>query len=211
MKKSKIIPGMVLLGITLLTLTGCNIFDDLLGTKDFGQYTSITFQIIATYGGVNSEGIHKLSINNNVLNNAYFVFDTTSGCDESCSGAIYENPITLTATINATTCTATQQYIDWIYWKYNNNSNNCKCLVTSYQASIIDYTFEEGKDDPGTPIINGLDQLETFENCTGTFSTDCETSVTLNFSSPNQSGAKKSSAAVVVVRKQVCSPEPINK
>ena len=181
----------------ILLLSGCTIFDDIFGSKDYGAYTSITFQIRATYGGVNSEGIHKFVINDQVLNNSYFVFNVLNGCNETCSGAIYESTYTFTATINSTTCTATQQYIDWKYWTYNNNATNCKCLITSYEASITGYTYEEGKDDPGTPNITGLDQLENLENCTGTFSTDCETTVTLHFSSPHATQKIQASPSVI--------------
>lgn len=198
--------GIVVIFIGILSFTGCNLIDDLLGSKDYGQYTSITFQIIVTYGGVNSEGTHKLTVNNNVLNNSYFLFNVNSGCNETCSGAIYEDPYTFTVTINSTSCTATQQYIDWIYWTYNYTGTNCKCLITSYHASIVSYTYEDGKDDPGTPIISGLDQLEAFENCSGNFSTDCETTVTLNFSSLYSGQNQQSSTATAVQVKQICSP-----
>lgn len=193
--------------LSVIMFAGCNLFDDLIGSKDYGQYTSITFRINATYGGVNSEGTHKFTVNGQILDNSYFVYNVTNGCNDTCSGAIYEDPKTFEVTINSNTCTATQRYIDWIYWHYNNNGSNCKCLVTSYQASIISYTYEEGKDDPGTPIISGLDQLEAFENCTGNYSTDCETTVTLNFSSANNRGQKLQSSTVEAVSvKQVCSP-----
>lgn len=208
MKKSGFFSALVAMAVVILSLSGCNFFDDLLGNKDVGQYTSITFRITATYGGVNSEGTHKFTVNNNVLNNDYFVFNTTSGCNDTCSGAIYEDPVTMEITINSNTCSATQEYINWTYWTYNNNGTNCKCLVTSYEAAIIGYTYEEGQDDPGTPIISGLEQLEAFENCSGTFSTDCETTVTLNFSSPHSTGAQKSPTPVVAVGKQICSPGP---
>lgn len=207
MKKSFFHLLAIITFLGIMTFTGCNIFDDLIGSKDYGQYTSITFRIIATYGGVNSEGTHKLTVNGQVLNNAYFVYNVTDGCNETCSGAIYENPMTFDVTINSTTCTATQSYIDWIYWKYNYSGSNCKCLVTSYQASIVSYTYEQDKDDPGNPVISGLDQLEAFENCSGNFSTDCETTTTLNFSSPYNTGQSlQSSTATAVSVKQICSP-----
>lgn len=208
MKKSFFRLIIVISFLSIITSSGCNFFDDLFGSKDYGQYTSITFRIIATYGGVNSEGTHKFTVNGQVLDNSYFVYNVTDGCNETCSGAIYEDPKTFDVTINSNTCTATQRYIDWIYWHYNNNGSNCKCLVTSYQASIVSYTYEEGKDDPGSPIISGLDQLEAFENCTGNYSTDCETTVTLNFSSAYSTGQNLQTSAVEAVSvKQVCSPE----
>ena len=89
---------------------------------------------------------------------------------------------------------------------FDNNGSNCKCLITSYQASIVSYTYEEGKDDPGSPVISGLDQLEAFENCIGNYSTDCETTVTLNFSSPYTGQNQQSSTATAVQVKQICSP-----
>jgi hypothetical protein len=210
MKKSMFHLLVIASFLAILSTAGCSIFDDLTGSKDYGAYTGITFRIIVTYGGVNSEGTHELTVNGQVLDNSYFVYNSTAGCDESCSGAIYENPKTFEVTINSTSCTATQRYVDWIYWHYNNNGSNCKCMTTSYQASIISYTYEEGKDDPGSPIISGLEQLEAFENCTGNFSTDCETTVTLNFSSAYNTGQNVQSSAVDAVSvKQVCSPEKI--
>jgi hypothetical protein len=188
----------------LLSLSGCNIFDDIFGSKDYGAYTSITFQIRATYGGVNSEGFHKFTVNNQVLNNSHFVFNVLSGCNDTCSGAVYQDTLTFTATIDSSTCTATQQYIDWIYWKYNNNSTNCKCLTTSYEASVTGYTYEDGKDDPGTPVISGLEQLEALNNCSGNFSTDCETTVTLRFTSSHAAEKIQAIPSAVQV-KQFCS------
>ena len=208
MKKVLFIFISIIIVVFLMSLPSCNVIEDIFGGGDYGNYTSITFQITVTYGGENSNGRHKLTINNQVLHNHLFKFHVEDDCDDDiCEDAVYENALTFNVTINSATTTATQEYLDWAYWKIKPTGTTCKCLATTYQASIVSYTYEDGKDDPGTPIIGGFEQLENWDidtHCTGGATNDCIISVTLTFTSSKATGAIESGPVSAVQAKKEC-------
>lgn len=189
----------------LMPTTSCK---DIFGGGDYGEYTSITFRLTVTYGGQNSDGRHKLTINNQVLHNHIFAFHVQDDCDDDiCEDAVFEDSLTFTVTINSNTTTAVQEYLNWAYWKIKPVGATCKCLTTTYQANIVSYTYEEGKDDPGTPVIGGFEQLENWDSdtyCTEGNVNDCIISATLTFTSSKAIGTVQSKPVTAVQIKKEC-------
>jgi hypothetical protein len=208
MKKAIFIFISIIVVVFLISTTSCKFIEDIFGGGDYGNYTSITFRVTVTYGGENSEGTHKLTIDNQVLHNHQFKFHVEDDCDDDiCEDAVFEDALTFTVTINSATTTATQEYLNWKFWKIKPVGTSCKCLTTTYQANIVSYTYEDGKDDPGTPIIGGFDGLENWDfdsHCTGGDTNDCTISVTLTFTSPKATGAVQNGPVTAVQSKKEC-------
>jgi len=208
MKKALFVFASIIIVIFLISTTSCKA---IFGGGDYGNYTSITFRLTVTYGGQNCDGRHRLTINDKVLHNHIFKFYVEDDCDDDiCEDAVYENTLNFEVTINSNTTTATQEYLDWAYWKIRPTGTTCKCLTTSYEANIVSYTYEEGKDDPGTPVIGGFEQLENWDidtYCTGGAVNGCTFSATLTFTSSKATGTVKSTPVRAVQIKKDCLEE----
>lgn len=172
---------------------GCKVIEDvenLIGEKDYGNYTSITIRITVAYKGLNSTGIRKLTIGNEVKVNENYSFGGTATMGSTCEDAILDKTFSFDITITTTSLPVKQEYFDWDYLKFATNKTNVKMLCTEWSGSIVSYLYVSGKDDPGSPVIDGFDALNGFnvdDHCQkdGVRRHDCETSVDLSFSSPH--------------------------
>lgn len=186
----------------LLLLPGCKKVIDKITGKDYGKYTSITVRITINYKGLNSKGIRKFSVDDVAQVNEYFSIAGTPTMNSTCDDSILDKTHVLELTITKTTMEVLQQYFDWDYTKWKWNSTNVKMLCTKYKGEIVSYQYESGKDDPGTPLITGLDDLvgwTTESNCTKAGRMhNCNIGATLTFGSPytTQNNAAKSTAFV---------------
>ena len=79
-------------------------------------------------------------------------------------------------------------YLNWDYYSFKSPGTNYKVLCTNWNISVEKYEYEEGKDDPGTPVLSGLDQLSLDMDSDCVQKTqrvhDCTTTATITFSAP---------------------------
>lgn len=184
--------------LLIIGFSGCKTIEEIITGKDYGNYTSITVRISVNYKGLNSSGTRNLTLAGNVvLNEKFQIFGTATG-NETCDDAILDKSHTFEVTISTTSMEVISQFINWDYTVWNNNKTNWKMLCTEWSGSIVSYTYEAGKDDPGSPVISGFDLLNGFtidNHCTsnGGRVHDCEIAVNLTFASAYTS--KDSNAA----------------
>ena len=176
MKKSVII--LCTLVFTIF-LSQCKTIDDIIDSKDYGAYTSITIQFSVSFRGLNSIGHRTVSVHDVEYVDENFTYSKKySTSDEYvCENADVDKTHTFQVTLNVTSFKIALAYNDWDYYGYVNNAVNYKLLCSEWTASIVGYTYTNGKDDPGTPLVNGLDklQLDLDNHCTGTRVHDCLT------------------------------------
>ena len=188
MKKLLFMISTLLCILLLIGLTGCTKVKELITGKDYGNYTSITVRITVNYKGLNSTGIRKLTLAGDVSLNEKYTIAGTATTDSTCDDAILDKSYSFDVTISSTTLNVISEYINWDYTKYKRIGTNVKMLCTEWGGSIVSYTYEAGKDDPGSPVISGFDLLNGFDienHCVADGRQhDCTLEVDLTLSSP---------------------------
>ncbi len=187
MKKLLFLISALLCIYLLISLPGCTKVKELITGKDYGNYTSITVRITVNYKGLNSTGIRKLTLGGNVALNENYTIAGTATMDSTCEDAILDKAYSFDVTISTTTLNVISEFINWDYTKYKKIGTNVKMLCTEWGGSIVSYTYEDGKDDPGSPVISGFDLLNGFNiqnHCVADGRQhDCILAVDLTFSS----------------------------
>jgi hypothetical protein len=135
--------------------------------KPKGAYTSITVKVDVTFKGLNSKTYHTVDLNSvNKLNEHVDypqpVPDPSKCTDPNtdfCPTANLSQSYSWTVETDGKTLDIVQKYIDWEFYSFGGGTN-CKILCASYNFSIVSYKWESGKKDPGSPAVEGIDQLE---------------------------------------------------
>ncbi len=181
-------------------LSQCKAIQDILDPeKDYGEYTSITLQFTITFKGLNSTGQRSVKVHETTHINEGFVYTKkySQSDDINCNNAETDKTHTFQTTVNAKAFKIILAYNDWAYYGVVNNGTNYKLLCSDWTASIVSYTYTSGKDDPGSPLVNGLDQLNlnVDNHCTGTIVHDCLTEADISVTR-NTTKDKKHSTSV---------------
>jgi len=186
--------------LLLISLPGCKTVKELIEGKDYGNYTGITVRINVNYKGLNSTGIRKLTLAGNVALNENYTIAGTATMNSTCEESILDKSYSFDVTITTTTLKAVSEFINWDYTKFKKTGTNVKMLCTEWSGSIVSYTFESGKDDPGSPVISGFDLLNGLDIETHCVADgrqhDCRLEVDLTFSSPYTNTDKKAAEYV---------------
>lgn len=87
------------------------------------------------------------------------------------------------------------------------NKTNVKTLCTEYSGEIVSYQYESGKDDPGTPVITGFDDLTGWTadtHCTRDGRQhNCNIGATLTFASPYTTKEKRAASTFYSSQKKI--------
>ena len=204
MKKILILISVLLCFLLIIGFSGCKTVKDIISGKDYGAYTSIVVKIAADYYGMNSTGFRKLTINGNVAYNDKFTIFGTAFLGADCPDEqIFSKSYSVDTTLTSTSMTLIVEFINWDYTKFKKFGDNLKMLCTIWSGSIVSYTYEAGKDDPGTPIISGFDLLNNLDlvaDCTNNGRiTNCKHEVEITFSSPHTTTDKNASDFVSAI------------
>lgn len=197
MKRSILIAAIVL---SILFLSQCKAIKDIIDPeKDYGAYTSVTLQFTVTFKGLNSTGQRKVKVNDGTYINEGFVYTRkySDSADIICENAETDKTHTFQVTVNATDFKIILSYTDWAYHGFVNNGTNYKLLCSEWSASIVSYTYTDGKDDPGTPLVSGLDSLalNIDNHCTGTIVHDCQTEADISISRNTAASGNQTASA----------------
>ena len=162
-----------------------------------GDYTSITVRVEVEYKGLNGKGVRKLWINNVEKLNENFSYPQDADANSSCSDATkIENRGPWTYTSSSGQVTLKELWDNWDYFTHKSGGVlNRKVICTSWTVTIDSYEWDKGRD-PGTPVVNGLNNLtmDINSDCTDLsfWVTRCENEGVLTFSTPAEFGKKSS-------------------
>jgi tetratricopeptide (TPR) repeat protein len=163
--------------------------------KAKGAYTSITVKVDVTFKGKNSKTYHTLDLNGVQYLSEHVEYSQPvdnpcpGDCDanDECPTANVSQSYSYTVDTDGKSLDVVQRYIDWEFYSFGLGCN-CKILCASYNFSIVSYKWESGKKDPGSPIVEGIEQLQLDlnEDCVETSPTihTCTTTAHLTFSAP---------------------------
>lgn len=181
----KIVLAFCIAAISLI-MSQCKTIDDIIDPKDYGDYTSVTVQFTVTFKGLNSIGHRTVTVHDGEYVAENFSYSKKPGSSEenTCENAVADKTHTFQVTLNVTSFKVTLAYNDWDYYGYVSNAVNYKLLCSEWSASVVGYTYTSGKDDPGTPLMSGLDKLalDIDSHCTGTRVHDCLTEADITIS-----------------------------
>ena len=129
--------------------------------KKYGAYTSVTAKLDITFKGINSKGTRILTIGGVEKLNEWYTFPQDCDSNSTCDDATKTRSHSYTFTTTGSSFKLILEYMGWNYYTWK-AGYNCKWLCVNTTMSIVDYAWEEGKDDPGSPSIGGLEQLSQF-------------------------------------------------
>ncbi|MBN2199866.1 MAG: hypothetical protein JW747_08480 [Candidatus Aminicenantes bacterium] len=170
--------------------------------KATGEYTSVTVQVDVTYKGKNSFGTRTLAFDGvEQLNEGFSYAQPASPCnppDEfpTCDDATQSEFHSFLVETDGKSLEMIQMYLGWDY--FDRTLPCCKVLCADWTLTVVEYEYESGKKDPGSPNIVGIENLELdFNNdCVpdpvvfpNEYVHDCTTQATLTFQAPS-AGAK---------------------
>ncbi|HEX9902936.1 MAG TPA: hypothetical protein VGB72_08745 [Acidobacteriota bacterium] len=157
-----------------------------------GAYTSITVKMDVTFKGLNSKTWHTVDLNGVQQLSEYVIYSQSvanpgaCNADTECPTATASQSYSYTVATDGQSLDTVIKYIDWDF--YSCGMVCCKILCASYNFSVVSYTWESGKSDPGSPSIEGVDQLQldVGADCilTSPHIHTCTTSAHLTFKAP---------------------------
>lgn len=167
--------------------------------KATGEYTSVTVQVDVTYKGMNSKGTRTLAFDGvEQLNEDFLYTQPAEPCDPDnppdCDNATQSESHSFLVETDGKSLEMIQRYINWDY--YSRSAPACKVLCADWTFTVVGYKYESGKKDPGSPNIEGIENLELdrsdcdpdlIDNPTEVHT--CTTQATLTFQAPG-AGAK---------------------
>jgi hypothetical protein len=160
-----------------------------------GSYSEVTVKVEVTYKGLNGKGDRFVHLNGVEKLNEPFAYAQDATADSTCSDATQsENrgPWTYTATDGK--LTIKESWMNWDYYTRKGAGQlNRKIICTEWRISIDSYKWEKGRD-PGTPILQGLDQLnmDLTSDCQAVseWIHNCINEAVITFSAPAEFGKK---------------------
>jgi tetratricopeptide (TPR) repeat protein len=166
-------------------------------------YTAITVKVDVTFKGLNSKTYHEVYLDtvNKLSEHVEYsqaVPDPSKCTDPNtdfCPQASVSQSYSYTVDTDGKSLDVLLKYIDWEYYSMG-GSPICKILCVNWTFSIVSYKWESGKSDPGSPVVQGTDQLQmdTSTDCvaTSTYIHTCTTNAHLTFKTPTagQQGQK---------------------
>jgi len=168
--------------------------------KATGEYTSVTVQVDVTYKGMNSLGRRTLAFDGvEQLDEDFLYTQPAEPCDlpdnpPDCDNATQSEFHSFLVETDGKSLEMIQRYIDWDY--YDRSPGSCKLLCSDWTFTVVDYKWESGKKDPGSPNIEGIENLELDRSDCEPDLIDfpaavhtCTTQATLTFQAP-AAGAK---------------------
>lgn len=156
------------LTIALFFIFSCKYFEDFFGSdKDIGEYTKVELRIKVIFSGLNSDGIRKVTIDNVDQLEENFHYDQNATEDDNCDTAHKDMSHTFDVTITKDNFKIILEYIDWDFVHFSYQDVNYKVLCSEWSATVRSYEYKDGKEDPGPPLILGLEdlELETDKDC----------------------------------------------
>jgi len=161
--------------------------------KPKGAYTSITVKVDVTFKGLNSKTWHTLDLNGVNQLSEHVIYSQSvanpglCNADTECPTATSTQSYSYTIETDGKSLDVIQKYIDWEFYSMGGGVS-CKILCASYNFSIVSYKWESGKKDPGSPSIEGTDQLQLSitDDCieTSLYIHTCTTTAHLTFKAP---------------------------
>ena len=161
--------------------------------KAKGAYTSVTVKLDVTFKGLNSNTWHTLDMDGVNMLTEHVVYDQVpvGDCEDTetqCASAGTSQSYSYTVETDGKSLDIIQKYIDWEFHACPSYPC-CKILCSDYDISVVSYKYESGKKDPGSPSIEGMEQLDLDldEDCieTSTNIHTCTTSAHLTFKAPS--------------------------
>jgi tetratricopeptide (TPR) repeat protein len=161
-------------------------------TPPKGAYTSITVKVDVTFKGLNSKTYHTVDLDGVQQLSEHVIYSQpvanpgACSAENECPTATASQSYSWTVDTDGKSLDVLLKYIDWEY--YSCGLTCCKILCTNWSFSIVSYKWESGKSDPGSPSIEGTDQLQLdfVNDCieTSTNIHTCTTTAHLTFKAP---------------------------
>ena len=166
-----------------------------LKSKGKGGYTGVTVQVDVSFRGRNTyKATHVVILNGQEKINQIWgdpepinYYDGGSCGSEYCDRDTTANSYSWTIDTDGKSLEIVLKYLDWTYWSLC-GYDCCKLLCSDWTFTIIDYKWESGKKDPGSPGLEGYDVLATTQGdvCShiDQWIDQCTTKAVLTFKAP---------------------------
>jgi hypothetical protein len=175
----------MVLPVMVLFLLGCKLVDELIHPDDeVGAYLSVKLRIKVTFKGLNSSGKRKITIDGEERILEDFFYEKTAAEGDDCAKASKDMSHSFEVTVNTKDFKVQLEYINWDFVHFAHDAKNYKLLCSEWSVEVLEYNFEDGKKDPGTPVLDGFEELalDVGKHCQSTGDTkhDCLTIATVS-------------------------------
>ena len=159
-----------------------------------GAYTSVTVQVDVSFRGRNTYKVNHVvnldgqeKINGTMGHPEPFVWDGGNCGSEYCDRDATADSYSSTIDTDGKSLEIVLKYLDWQYWSLC-GYDCCKLLCSDWTFTIVGYKWESGKQDPGSPGLEGYDVLGTNQGdvCSriDQWFDQCTTKAVLTFKAP---------------------------